>query len=556
MLGYELIQAVEQAAHKLCSALGLSPVSIVWSASVPTAAINERGTVYLCDVQPDEVVSRSLLNRYVGFVLHELLHHKFTDFAAQGRGEYLKRLHNAIEDIWIERKAVSQGLTGNVEGLLADLIDDMVGEALGGVTDWADPKQYPFALAVVGRRYARRTVPLAEGLEPIFSEASLRIDACCDSFDTLRVAEWVLTQLQLPNGQSPSQSENKPDGQPENKPDGQPKGEQPKDQGQGKGEQPKGEQAKGNGDGEAKGEGQQGTANGAGDAQGKKQGEGKGKGTGKPVGPRKPVQSANQAAVEVEPSSPKGEGQTSGTFDRADVGRNFERLPKYNHENDIAVVSGGRLRYEVKRLFDNTGRTDWDTNRKAGALNVRALPKLATGGVRVFQRRDEVEGVDSAVLILLDISSSMWDYKRIDPAIKATLAIHQAVVSGGAACSVVAFGSRVHQVAGWGTPTAKLAQTMLHMSAGGMTNDAQAVRFTGDMLLARPEERKVLFVLTDGMGDMVETRKRVQALERCGITVVGVGIGFDVSMVYTQHIQVDDVSKLGTMSLKKIKAIV
>jgi Mg-chelatase subunit ChlD len=544
MRGFELIQAVEQAAHKLCSALGLSPVSIVWSASVPTAAINERGTVYLCDVQPDEVVSRSLLNRYVGFVLHELLHHKFTNFSAHGRGEYLKRLHNAVEDIWIERKAVSQGLTGNVEGLLADLIDDMVGEALAGVTDWADPKQYPFALAVVGRRYARRTVPLAEGLEPIFSEASLRIDACCDSFDTLRVAEWVLTKLQLPNGQSPSQSESNPDGQPKGE---QGKGEQSNDQGQGKGEQSKDQ---------GQGEAQQGTANGAGDAQSKKQGEGKGKGTGKPVGPRKAVQSAHQAAVEVEPSSPKGEGQTSGTFDRADVGRNFERLPKYEHENDITVVSGGRLRYEVKRLFDNTGRTDWDTNRKSGSLNVRALPKLATGGVRVFQRRDEVEGVDSAVLILLDISSSMWDFKRIDPAIKATLAIHQAVVSGGAACSVVAFGSRVHQVAGWGTPTAKLAQTMLHMSSGGSTNDAQAVRFTGDMLLARPEERKVLFVLTDGMGDIVETRKRVQALERCGITVVGVGIGFDVSMVYTQHIQVDDVSKLGTMSLKKIKAIV
>lgn len=154
--GFELRHGVEQAAHKFCSGLGLPPVTINWSDEISTAGINEKGQIILADVRDDAVVSRAMFVRYVGFVLHELAHHKFTDFATNGADQYLRSLHNAVEDIWIERQVIDQGLVGNALNVFTDLVNQIVEESIAQVKDWSDPRQYPFILAVHGRRYANK----------------------------------------------------------------------------------------------------------------------------------------------------------------------------------------------------------------------------------------------------------------------------------------------------------------------------------------------------------------------------------------------------------------
>jgi hypothetical protein len=44
------------------------------------------------------------------------------------------------------------------------------------------------------------------------------------------------------------------------------------------------------------------------------------------------------------------------------------------------------------------------------------------------------------------------------------------------------------------------------------------------MLYARPEQRKVCFVLTDGMGNFMATREHVQSGARLGVSTIGIGI--------------------------------
>jgi hypothetical protein len=137
--------------------------------------------------------------------VHELLHWMYTDFdavhSAYAHGQYIAQLHNALEDAWIEGKGIKAGLTGNIEELLSALINGMVAEGLayknrrGEAIDWSDPVQYPFVLAVYGRKHAKIKVPLALGLEPIFAEAIKRLNTCGNSWDTLEVAKWVFDQL-------------------------------------------------------------------------------------------------------------------------------------------------------------------------------------------------------------------------------------------------------------------------------------------------------------------------------------------------------------------------
>ena len=85
------------------------------------------------------------------------------------------------------------------------------------------------------------------------------------------------------------------------------------------------------------------------------------------------------------------------------------------------------------------------------------------------------------------------------------------------------------------------------------TNDYFAVRVAHEMLYARPEARKVLFVLTDGEGHKYETRKQVQSGERLGVTTIGVGIQLKVEDVYANNVFVKESKDLGTASFKGIK---
>lgn len=198
--GWEFKPALTTAIHKMASDLSIRRVNVQFKESIPTAAINRHGQILITNIKDDAVMSQLDLQKFTGFGLHELLHRKFTDFDAidTSKSPYLLGLHNAIEDAYIENRAVRQALTGNVQGLLGLLIDTMATKAMDEVSDWSDPAQYPFALAVYARKHGQVRVPLAKGLRPIFDEACSRLERANGTADTWKIAEWVYAQLLTP----------------------------------------------------------------------------------------------------------------------------------------------------------------------------------------------------------------------------------------------------------------------------------------------------------------------------------------------------------------------
>ena len=196
--GHEFKRAVTLAIHKICADLGRDPVQIQWGGT-QSASISNRGYLKLSNVKDDAVLTKADLMRYVGYGVHELLHWTYTNFDATKKGwdhsQYVAQLHNALEDAFIEHKGIKASLTGNIEELLTALINGVVTESMAEVTDWSNPAQYPFVLAVYARRHATIKVPLAEGLQPIFAEAAKRLNNATDSFATLDIAVWVYNQL-------------------------------------------------------------------------------------------------------------------------------------------------------------------------------------------------------------------------------------------------------------------------------------------------------------------------------------------------------------------------
>jgi len=99
----------------------------------------------------------------------------------------------------------------------------------------------------------------------------------------------------------------------------------------------------------------------------------------------------------------------------------------------------------------------------------------------------------------------------------------------------------------------KGVEALCKIMTKGCTNDYFAVRHAHNMLMDRPEQRKITFVLTDGYGNHVDTKTQVQVGNRMGITTIGIGIQQSVERIYDQAVRVDEISQLGRVSFNQIK---
>lgn len=522
--GFQFRNAVEEATLKISKTLGLGKVRIRWTSQTTSAGINVSGDLFLADVADDARLNEVDLQKYMGFVVHELCHRAYTDFGCftSTYPAYLMSLHNAVEDAFIEHKAIAAGVTGNVTALLSGLIDRMVAEAIENVSDWADPAQYPFALAVYLRNHAATKVPLAAGLGPIFADAASELATAKNTADTQAIAKRVFNRLNsLPQKPKPH-------------PKGQPKAGE-----------------------EGSGKGQKGPT-----GSDPKDGEGEGAGQGDKPSEKSPVGKASAPeehcpAREVEPQLHRHASQTNGGTYSKDA---HLTKPDYHLQDspwaNTAITVPAKLRYDLKTLFDTSGREEFQRNRKSGAVNVHALTKVGQTD-RLFQRRLEVDGIDTAVVVVLDVSGSMFDDDvnrgRARVAVQATVALLDTMHKAQVASAVLTFGSRASLLKDWSCPTVKAIAKLGRIDSGGSTNDYFAVRYAHEMLLNRTEERKMVFVITDGEGDADRTRSQVDTGTRLGITTVGIGIKHDVKHIYPQSVKVSVLADLGNESFKQIK---
>lgn len=546
--GWELRPGIEQFAHHLSSALGLRPVSITWSPEISTAGINRRGSMFLAAVQDDARITRPALVRYVGFVVHELLHRKSTQFGTMekmdGPGvQYRRALLNAVEDARIEREAIAGGLLGNVEGLLHDLLGQMVTEALASVTDWGDAKQYPFALAVALRDYPGLSCPMPAQVQRIATIALARMPVVTNTDEAAALAEWIYSELQAMEEDEPGQDDEQQTGQDEQQL-GQDDEQQPGDQ---DGDQDgKGGQDAGQGD-EGQGDPQQGPQGGAGSDSNEE---------GEQAKPK--AQRPTDEAVEVEPTlggRPENDNAPGSAYTRrhavAPNGHHTHGLPQA-----VQVTVPARLRYELRRLFENTAQSLHLNNRKTGRLNPAALARHQVSDA-IFRKRLDIEGIDSAVAICLDLSGSMYhEPGRITAAIPACYALADTLTAAGVNVAVVTFDRQASVAVPFDSSRRTVLDTITRIKGGAQfTDDWYALRLAHDLLLRCSEPRKVCFFISDGCGMVDEMRTQVKAGTNLGITTLGVGIQLEVSNIYGERnsILVRKPQDLGNAAFSRMK---
>lgn len=203
----------------------------------------------------------------------------------------------------------------------------------------------------------------------------------------------------------------------------------------------------------------------------------------------------------------------------------------------------GRLADEIKKTLEFQSSVPRRSLKK-GRLDPGALWKIRIPDPGVFYRVDEPGSVpDMAVYLLVDCSGSMWErvggISRMDAAKQATALLHEACLKLGITHCVTGFTDnlgltvRHYQAVKWNE---KDGSRIASLDSEYNNRDGYSIRVAAEELKDRPEQKKLLIVLSDGLPDALDYRLRegvsipdsalaVRQAERSGIGVIGIYFG-------------------------------
>jgi cobalamin biosynthesis protein CobT len=238
---------------------------------------------------------------------------------------------------------------------------------------------------------------------------------------------------------------------------------------------------------------------------------------------------------------------------------------------DKVAALRGRLIMDLQSI----GRK-WERHLETGILDTRALHRPFVGDPRMFANRVKREKIHTAVTLLQDCSSSMHG-KKFNTSIQLAALFCDALEMANVPCEVLGFTTHYNARPTFGIRHESLLHVVFksfqerawsHRNDWyamndllGQNVDGEGVLWAAKRLVVRPERRKVLFVLSDGIPmAMVDgrgtggvyilhshLRESVRAAELAGIEVIGVGIRTDAPRYfYRKHVVYDSLGDLMT----------
>lgn len=218
-----------------------------------------------------------------------------------------------------------------------------------------------------------------------------------------------------------------------------------------------------------------------------------------------------------------------------------------------AIATSSRLRSRLLTLLQGKQRRFHAAGTSGRRIDQRRLVKMAFGDPKIFRKKEEIRALNTAVVVLVDGSGSMMATGGGTTTISSianasAFALHTALyhLAGVAAASAVFAGREngsIRILADFGE---KPGAPLFQIRPAGSTPTDVGLWYARAALLARPESRKLILIITDGSpDDPVATRATTDRLLREGIEIVAIGIRTDaVRYIWEQHCVVQDVQDL------------
>lgn len=217
-------------------------------------------------------------------------------------------------------------------------------------------------------------------------------------------------------------------------------------------------------------------------------------------------------------------------------------LPAFlDHVRRYRRMNGSRLEKFLKGR--DTG--SWYLKDYGNTICPSALSRLSVGSTRVFSRSSEVIKPTAAFTILLDRSGSMG-IDMMTVAKEATFSLCEILSHApGSVCSCLAFPGMelktLLELKNFEEPTKSCASRFAAVHAFGFTPILQSLNAAAAGLAVRPEKRKFIVIITDGLCAEVDALTlRVRELEAKGFEILCLGIGEDSPLLFSHQRNIAD----------------
>jgi cobalamin biosynthesis protein CobT len=239
----------------------------------------------------------------------------------------------------------------------------------------------------------------------------------------------------------------------------------------------------------------------------------------------------------------------------------------------------GATRANIMRLLRSLDLVGWSSHEESGRLDRKAFTRFSTGSTNIFAKRQYVEAEKSAVSIMIDCSGSMGADNKIGVAESVCIQLARILDKANVAFNVTGFyGGATYNRANesgankqiearteiatlipfklWNENLAKASAKMGSISqwANGSTPDYAGVSLAIEDISKRPENRKILFLLTDADGYCKPHMRQLQKVaDKIGIKLIAIGIGdTQVDQCFTNSQNVVNVNDLASASFNKL----
>jgi hypothetical protein len=200
-----------------------------------------------------------------------------------------------------------------------------------------------------------------------------------------------------------------------------------------------------------------------------------------------------------------GYKNTTVAMPRTIAGDPLQHVQAFN----AALPGRAVLHGQISRLLVSPERVSVTHRETSGRLDRRALARIGTGAVDVFSRRHETPGMDTALLVLIDLSSSMTGKAH---AMACVTAFHLATAAEDAGAKVAVHGfldtpyGSTQNVAGaqlvplieFGMPVRANAHRLMSVQPHVTTPMSPAILGCAEVLRTIDAQRHILMCLTDG----------------------------------------------------------
>jgi cobalamin biosynthesis protein CobT len=264
---------------------------------------------------------------------------------------------------------------------------------------------------------------------------------------------------------------------------------------------------------------------------------------------------------------------------RSDADGNYKRA-RADVQSQIGTIRAKQLAY-----IQTITRKRLVPNQDAGRLDTHRLASVRTGSVDVFNYIKKGRNLDTCFEVLLDLSGSMGDGDRAPCAAyyakRTAIALAEPWESLRIPFELIGFSNNHHRAVyserdpdavrrvpfdffifkGWNERMAA-CRTRFSAIKGYQDNaDGEAVHAAACRLAVRPEKRRILVVVSDGLPchagidcDSLNDhlRETVRQITRAGIEVIGVGAGTDAPAKFynkstgASNMIIKDLNKLAT----------